>query len=61
MSLDQCPCGSGEVPFIDYDARGISIGYVCDKCQKSQRNKYRPEIFSDGNYECDEPIYEDEW
>ncbi len=38
------------------DARGIGCGRVCDRCEETVRAQYRPEIFEDGNYECDEPI-----
>lgn len=51
-----CDCGSGLTPHEDHDKRGISIGYVCDKCKASKRSKYRPEIFTDPNYYADEPI-----
>ncbi len=51
-----CPCGSGEPRYILYDARGIECGYVCEKCEEAVRARYRPEIFEDSNYECDEPI-----
>ena len=51
-----CPCGSEEPSYILYDARGIACGRVCPKCEEDVKAKYRPEIFEDGNYECDEPI-----
>lgn len=54
-----CPCGSGEHPEDLYDARNIYVGKCCDKCKPALMRKYRPEIFTDSNYECDEQIDED--
>jgi hypothetical protein len=42
-----------------YDARGISCGYVCERCIDWKKSQYRDEIFRDSQYYCDEPI-EDE-
>ena len=56
MTLKVCPCGSGEYPWVESDARGIPIGYVCDKCIAKKKAGYRSEIFTDSRYECDEPI-----
>ncbi len=56
MPLRECPCGSGEYPVELYDARGIYAGKVCSKCEREKRAQFRPEIFTDPNYECDEPI-----
>jgi hypothetical protein len=42
-----------------YDARGLFVSYICKECEVSVRAKYRPEIFEDSSYECDEPIDED--
>lgn len=54
--MKTCNCGSGLERFELRDARGISCGYVCDKCEAKKRAGYRPEIFADGAYEADEPI-----
>jgi hypothetical protein len=54
--LTKCTCGSGEFPEAIYDARGIFVAYVCDKCRKSRLSGFRPEIFTNSQYECDEPI-----
>tara|TARA_R110000803_G_scaffold210841_2_gene284392 strand:- start:27663 stop:28031 length:369 start_codon:yes stop_codon:yes gene_type:complete len=51
-----CRCGSGNHKFALHDARGIFCDYVCDSCENEKRSKYRLEIFTDGNYEADEPI-----
>lgn len=52
----ECSCGSGEPKEPLYDARGIFVTYVCDKCRKEKMSQYRPEIFDDSDYEHDEPI-----
>jgi DNA-directed RNA polymerase subunit M/transcription elongation factor TFIIS len=56
--LDYCPrCGDElKVAEARFDARGIFITYACDKCWQEEKKKYRPEVLSDPNYECDEPI-----
>jgi hypothetical protein len=46
-----CHCGSGEPCTMLYDAKGIPVSYVCDKCEKRTRAKYRPEIFEDSQYD----------
>jgi hypothetical protein len=51
-SLDVCSCESG-LP-VEYDARGIPLGFMCDKCRDDQLKKYLPEISIDSNYEDDE-------
>lgn len=51
-----CYCGSGLLSYHLLDARGISCGRVCSKCEKDKKAKYRPEIFTDMQYEADEPI-----
>jgi hypothetical protein len=54
-----CPCGSGKHSWILSDNRNISCGRVCDDCEEKVKSKYRPEIFQDGNYECEEQIDDD--
>ncbi len=41
-----------------YDARGLFVSYVCKKCRPNVTAKYRPEIFTDSHYGCDEQIEE---
>jgi hypothetical protein len=53
--LDECSCESG-LP-VEYDARGIPLGLMCDKCRDDKLKKYLPEISIDSNYEYDEKIY----
>lgn len=56
MSAKPCRCGSGHDRHPLYDARGIFCAFVCSKCEASVRAKYRPEIFTDGQYQADEAI-----
>jgi len=51
MTLRECPCGSGEWPNAVHDARGIFVAYVCEQCKKEKLKGYRPEIFTDSNYD----------
>ena len=43
----------------EYDARGIELCRVCDKCRKKKLARYRPDVLSDPNYWADEPIEEE--
>lgn len=56
-----CNCGSGLEADALNDARGIFVAYCCDKCIDEVKQGYRPEIFEDCQYECDEPIDEDSY
>jgi hypothetical protein len=51
-----CGCGSGLQPRMEYDARGIELGNMCNKCKKDRLSKYRPEVLNNPQYEADEPI-----
>ena len=51
-----CRCGSGKEPAWVYDARHIAVKKVCDDCREEQLRGYRPDIFTDPNYYCDEEI-----
>lgn len=53
-----CPCGSGKIRQELRDARGIFVAFVCSVCEKDVMGKYRPEIFTNPHYECDEPFDE---
>ncbi len=55
-----CSCGSGLASEEVLDARSIYICRVCDKCREDKLRGFRPEVLSDPNYECDEPIEEDQ-
>lgn len=52
--LQQCDCGSGQYPEAEYDARGIFLCYVCDKCRARKLGSYRPEVLTDSQYEADD-------
>ena len=56
MNARPCPCGSGLDSCWQYDARGIELCRTCDKCHDEKMKRYRPEVLSDSNYDCDEPI-----
>lgn len=52
-----CPeCGKEKPTERHFDARGIYITRCCDECWTLLRKRYRPEVLTDSNYECDEPI-----
>jgi len=56
VPYNACSCGS-ELPWFPlYDARGIYCQSVCNSCEKTVMSKYRKEIFTDSNYECEEQI-----
>lgn len=57
----ECRCGSGEFPDAVHDARGIFVAYVCSKCEATKLKGYRPEIFTDSNYDADERIEPEEY
>lgn len=57
--IDPCSCGSGLISDAQYDARGIFLTYACDKCRKRKLSGFRPDVLTDPNYECDEPIESD--
>lgn len=57
--MKPCPCGSGLPSRELYDARGIYVARVCERCENKVRSEFRPEIFTDSQYACDEPIDED--
>lgn len=53
-----CICGSGKASWWEYDARGIPLARVCESCRNERLAQFRPEVLTDPNYECDEPIDE---
>jgi hypothetical protein len=55
-----CSCGSGLDRYELNDARGIFCAYVCDMCESQVRSKFRPEIFTEFDYEATEPIEDDD-
>lgn len=45
-----------------YDAQGIELCKVCDKCEERKLAQYRPEILRGYDQsDVDEPIEPDEW
>jgi hypothetical protein len=58
--IPQCPCDSGEEGNLEYDARGIPLGYMCSKCRTEKLSHYRKDVLEDPNYDCDEDIDGDE-
>ena len=66
--LQECPkCDSGKVPYVLYDAMGISCGYVCDDCEEKTKGKYNPDVFEQDTtsyrqraMECGESMEPDE-
>jgi hypothetical protein len=49
-NTNECRCGSGLEKYGLFDARGIFCCYVCEACERDQKRRYRPEIFTDPNY-----------
>lgn len=43
----------------EFDARGIELCRVCERCRDLQLAKYRRDVLTDFNYWHDEPIDED--
>jgi len=54
--MKPCPCGSGEPRRELVDARGIFCTFVCDRCEKQKRAKFRSDIFVDPNYWTEEEL-----
>lgn len=55
----QCLNGeeSNEYSWPEYDAQGIYLCRVCDRCEKQKLGRYRPEILSGYTQaDVDEPI-----
>jgi hypothetical protein len=57
MNFDLNYCiHEGEDSWWEYDARGIELCRVCDKCVATKLARYRPEVLRDSNYQADEDI-----
>ena len=54
--IEECVCGSELEAHLEYDARGIPLGFMCDECRASRLKKYRRAVLEDCGYECGEPI-----
>lgn len=59
--MKTCECGSNIKSRWVYDAKGIPVFKACIKCEEEQKRGYRPEIFIDPFYECNEVIEPDEY
>jgi hypothetical protein len=47
-----------EYTWSEYDARGIYLCLVCDKCVDAKLKEYRSDVLVDSNYWADEPVEE---
>jgi len=45
----------------EYDARGIYLCRVCDKCYKARLSTFRKDVLTNPSYQADEPIEGDDW
>lgn len=55
--MHECPCGSGNDSWWEYDAQGIPLCRVCDVCIEGKLAGYRPEILTGYDQsDVDEPI-----
>ena len=50
-TLKPCHCGSGLERHARFDARGIFLTYVCEKCEAEKLKHFRPEVLTDPNYD----------
>ena len=57
--MKPCPCGSGKNSWWESDARGIPLARVCVDCRDKKLSKFRPEVLTNSNYECDEVVEAD--
>jgi len=52
----------GEFAWFEYDAKGIPLCKVCEKCKKVKLAQFRPEILTGySQADVDEPIEADVW
>ncbi len=49
----------GEHSWWEYDARGIELCKVCEKCRAAKLAQYRPDVLVNPSYWHDEPIEEE--
>ncbi len=54
--MSKCFCGSDLPRRPAYDARGIFLTNVCDRCEREKLSHFRPDVLTDPNYEHDEPL-----
>lgn len=53
MSFHYCERSEG---WMEYDARGIALTFVCDKCVTDKLKRYRPDVLTNPQYDVDEMI-----
>jgi hypothetical protein len=58
--LKPCNCGSGLERRARFDARGIFLTYVCDKCEGEKIRSYRSEVLTDPNYDLMGEVLDDD-
>ena len=58
--FQECPCGSNQVSQRLFDARGIYCCRICPSCEKQARARYRLDVLTNPNYDCNEPIEPEE-
>ena len=46
----------GEYSWWEYDARGIPLCKVCDRCEDAKLSKYRDDVLTDANYWAEEAV-----
>jgi hypothetical protein len=57
QAVPECgPHRKGDGSFWAYDARGIPLKRVCERCEHRLRDEFRPDVLTDSNYWHDEPI-----
>jgi len=57
IDLNYCMHDEGGT-WDEYDARGIYLTKVCDKCVETKLASFRPDVLTESNYYSDEPIEE---
>lgn len=55
MELRYCQ-HEGRESWWEYDARGIELCKVCDKCKRAKLSMYRRDVLENSSYEADEAI-----
>lgn len=58
MNLQHCT-HEGQNWWWEFDARGIPLCRVCDKCEEVKLAQYRHDVLSNSLYLADEPIEEE--
>ena len=53
MSYHYCERSEG---WMEYDARGIPLTFVCEKCVHDKLKRYQRDVLTDPHYEADEMI-----